>query len=88
MVYKCNQCGRTFKKIPFGDCAKCGAFQDFSEVSDSGSNVPSRGGSAAKGNKVVSYDTSDFAKPTRLSDVKPESAHDRIKSGFSECDRV
>ena len=21
-------------------------------------------------------------------DVKPESAHDRIKSGFSECDRV
>ena len=22
------------------------------------------------------------------SDVKPESAHDRIKSGFSECDRV
>ena len=88
MVYKCNQCGRTYKKKPFGDCAKCGAFQDFSEVSDFGSNVPSRGGSAAKGNKVASYDTSDFAQPTRLSDVKPESAHDRIKSGFSECDRV
>lgn len=28
----CNQCGHETVRQPFGKCAKCGAFQDFSEV--------------------------------------------------------
>lgn len=88
-MFKCNSCGKMYKKEPFGECSACGAFQDFVEVSES--VIPSRSqasSSASSSHSTSQLSVSDFTAPTRLSDVKPESAHSRIKTGYSECDRV
>lgn len=80
-MYKCNSCGATFKRKQFGDCPKCGTFQDFSEIVA----PPSRSGgkSSSSSSSNVSY-----APLQRLSEVEAVDHGERISTGFSEFDRV
>lgn len=83
-MYKCNQCGQTFKRAQFGSCSKCGAFQDFSKVSTVTSSFNSNW------NKSLSskIDSASFSVPKKLSDIDAKSVSKRYTTGFEECDRV
>lgn len=77
------ECGHEFARKQMGKCAKCGAFQQFEEmsVSDAPANAPSQAGlkssSAVKPTKKASTINSLNAKPV-----------ERLATGIGEFDRV
>lgn len=83
-IFRCIPCGAEYKARPHGVCRKCGAFQEFEEISSSSLNN-------AGGGQQAGVKTTGAVRPSRKASTISElndKPVERIKTGIEELDRV